>query len=168
MGLIAAYELTISIRTYIAREHLSYLAEHQGAFTAAVLIATIIRVSIDVYLYSLLATLVFFFFNKKRMSLDRQMKSLSSMNICVLAWTVTLILLNSAYRIIITIQFSSIIANPLSTSIYIPFVAVYVFTLFPLTTYLTAASLSQFFWYQATRSEEIRGRANAVISNGFS
>lgn len=155
MILIAIYELTIGVRTYFARRNTQYLSEHQNEFTAAVLIATIVRVLIDVYLYSLLGYLVAFFYRKKRQSLQAQLLPFTVKSQLILAWVILLVVLNSLYRIVITVQFGYVIRDPLSTSIYLPSVAVYVFTIFPLTTFLTASTLTYLFFYQAVRAEEV-------------
>ena len=73
------------------------------------MIATVVRVAIDIYLYSLLASLVLFFVKKKREALVEQMLQLTTFNIFIISWSVLLIFLNMIYRIIITIQFASIV-----------------------------------------------------------
>ena len=73
------------------------------------MIATVVRVAIDIYLYSLLTTLVLFFVKKKREALVEQMLQLTTFNIFIISWSVLLIFLNMIYRIIITIQFASIV-----------------------------------------------------------
>lgn len=142
MILIALYELVISTRTYITRNEVTYLSEHQTVFTALISIATLTRVSIDVYLYSILGYLVAFFYRKKGQSLRARLRPFNLKSYLVLLCIIALIILNSIYRLMVTIQFARVIQELLSTSIYLQSVAVYVFTLFPLKTFLTASKLT--------------------------
>jgi len=67
---IVLYDITCIIRTYYRTHEPEYFNDHKDAFLMSVKIASTVRVLIDVYLYTLLAFLMSFFYRKKRESLD--------------------------------------------------------------------------------------------------
>jgi hypothetical protein len=67
--LIMAYETIVDIRTVVAWKNLQYLKDHISLFKNTILVATIVRILIDLYLYLTLANVLIFYVKSKKHSL---------------------------------------------------------------------------------------------------
>lgn len=139
----------MSTRYIIGTYYPNVLNENFDTITYALAIMTSIRVLTDICLYSLLISLLVFFISKKQQALNAQKLPMSCFNISMIVWIVFLVISNAAYRIVLSFQFFGVVAQGLKTSTFYPPVAVYVFTIWPITTILTALTLTYLFYYQA-------------------